>query len=310
MSQNTNEPLCVIYIMSDRRSGSTLLENILSKSDEIISVGEMAMLNGHILKKGGGERWDWNCSCGLPVLKCPFWIAVLGNKNYFETITTPQTQTKWRGKFFAIILFSAFPSLTNKFISFLNGGKKNKLVIDTLNKLYNSVSEISGKKIIVDSSKDPDQLSAIYKSNRNFNMKIIWLKKDLRSIAASKSKWREKNKKQKFPLSILLLVAFFYKRTCYAVSKIIDKNILFTLDYEALATSPQEQLNLITNQFGMQSYNAPGYLEVAGQHTIAGTPERFSNKPIKLDEAWKKAYSKNKFAYKFGAALNKLSYDR
>ena len=49
------EKTTVIYIISDRRSGSTLLENMLSKSEEIISVGELAMLKGHIYKEGPGR---------------------------------------------------------------------------------------------------------------------------------------------------------------------------------------------------------------------------------------------------------------
>jgi hypothetical protein len=67
----------VIYIISDRRSGSTLLENILSKSAETVSIGELAMLKGHIAKDGPGELWDWNCSCGKPIMQCEFWSKVL-----------------------------------------------------------------------------------------------------------------------------------------------------------------------------------------------------------------------------------------
>ena len=51
---NSTEKITVIYIISDRRSGSTLLENMLSKSEEIISVGELAMIRGHIYKEGPG----------------------------------------------------------------------------------------------------------------------------------------------------------------------------------------------------------------------------------------------------------------
>ena len=54
---NIEKKPTVIYIIADRRSGSTLLENMLSKSEEIISVGELAMLKGHILKEGPGEMW-------------------------------------------------------------------------------------------------------------------------------------------------------------------------------------------------------------------------------------------------------------
>ncbi len=47
----------IIYVMSDKRAGSTLLENILSKSDETVSVGELALLKNHIFRQG----------CRLPV---------------------------------------------------------------------------------------------------------------------------------------------------------------------------------------------------------------------------------------------------
>jgi hypothetical protein len=52
-----NKPT-IIYIMSDNRSGSTLLENILSKSDECFSVGELAMLKGHLLKIWSGVKME------------------------------------------------------------------------------------------------------------------------------------------------------------------------------------------------------------------------------------------------------------
>src|SRR5207237_7541437 len=67
----------VIYVMADVRSGSTLLENILSKSDETVSVGELALLKGHILHRGPGIKWNWNCSCGTPVMECSFWKDAL-----------------------------------------------------------------------------------------------------------------------------------------------------------------------------------------------------------------------------------------
>ena len=69
--------ITVIYIISDRRSGSTLLENILSKSIEIVSIGELAMLKGHIEKNGPGDLWNWNCSCGKTIMQCEFWSKVL-----------------------------------------------------------------------------------------------------------------------------------------------------------------------------------------------------------------------------------------
>src|SRR5215210_5840531 len=89
--------LTIIYVISDRRSGSTLLENILSKSPEVISVGELAMLKGHILKQGPGERWNWNCSCGQQITQCTFWAPVLKD-TYFNNISAFNTNINWNFK--------------------------------------------------------------------------------------------------------------------------------------------------------------------------------------------------------------------
>src|SRR3954471_9249915 len=85
----------IIYVMSDKRSGSTLLENILSKSDETVSVGELALLKNHIFREGAGFRWNWNCSCGSPVKECTFWGEIL------EGVDTesPQFNTKIQWNF-------------------------------------------------------------------------------------------------------------------------------------------------------------------------------------------------------------------
>ncbi len=306
MSDNAPANRRVIYIMSDRRSGSTLLENILSKSSETISVGELAMLNGHILKKGGGARWNWNCSCGQAVPECPFWKSILNNEKYFTPNTIPSTKIAWKYRQLSMALVAVFPFTTKWFLSTFNKSKKNNITVKTLGNIYNAVFELSGKNIIVDSSKDPDQVAAIYAAERNFDVEVIWLKKDLRAIAASKSKWREKNEQSKLSPFALLMIALFYKRVCYAVTKTIKKNNLLVLNYESLATQTQQELDRIIQQYNLMPYDAPTHFVVKGQHTIAGTPERFANNPIKYDDAWIKYYDSAKFSYRFGNVLNKI----
>src|SRR5206468_10691536 len=92
-----NDKPTIIYIMSDNRSGSTLLENILSKSDECFSVGELAMLKGHLLKTGPGANWNWNCSCGQAFNECPFWLAII-KKTYEVNPEIFFTSINWNFK--------------------------------------------------------------------------------------------------------------------------------------------------------------------------------------------------------------------
>lgn len=295
----------VIYIISDRRSGSTLLENILSKSPEVTAVGELAMLKGHLLKQGPGERWDWNCSCGNAVMQCDFWKPILEH-TYKKNPSSFITDVKWNFKSKNIFAVAAFPGLFKKHLLHVISNKKNKDVASTLNHLYVKIFEQTNTSFIVDSSKDPLQALCIYKSERSYDVKIIWLKRDMRAIAVSKSKWKEVNVKKPKTILKLLLGVFYYRRICMAVSSYIKSDDLLQMNYEKLAQHTQEELNNITSKFGLKEYAAPQYMLAEEVHTIGGTPNRFEKKPIMFEESWKKQYEKKKMLYVTGSVLNKL----
>src|SRR5439155_8512695 len=140
----------------------------------------------------------------------------------------------------------------------------------------------------------------------DFNVMIMWLKRDMRAIAVSKSKWKEANIKKQITLNKLLFDVFYYRRICMAVSSFIKNEDLLRLNYEELAQHPQERLNAITFQFGMNKYVVPEFMCVEEDHTIGGTPTRFEKRPIVYEEEWKKNYQKKKVLYVTGNVLNKL----
>lgn len=294
-------PVTVIYIISDRRSGSTLLENILSKSGETVSVGELAMLKGHIVKQGPGEIWSWNCSCGNPVLQCEFWSKVLAGiySDDFETKIT------WHYKSSKALFAAMNPTVSkNNLFKFIRN-KKNKKTINNLDVLYSSIATVSNKKFIVDSSKDPLQGLAVNEC-ATVNAKFIWLSRDLRAITFSKLKrWKVNKRSDKKPLETLT-DSFYYKRICAAVLKSIPKNNFIKIDYEALAANPQKELDAICTKLGLQKYQAPLYMELSDDHTIAGTPGRFERKPIAADNSWKEFYKSHKLLNSLGKVFNSL----
>lgn len=295
----------IIYIMSDKRSGSTLLENILSKSDECFSVGELAMLKGHLIKEGPGSNWNYNCSCGKSFEECEFWSSVIGQ------VYTPKkdsffTNINWNFKSKALAFNALFPFLfKNKFLKIVSN-KNNRQVTATLTDLYAAIAEKSGKQFIVDSSKSPMQALAIYKNQTQFKVKIIWLKRDIRAIATSKRKWKEKNRKKEKSLLQLVMDIFYYRRLCYTVSKHVDKQDIIFMDYEDLAQQTHQQLQRIFTGFGLQPFATPEYMELVEDHTIGGTPGRFTKKPIQYDGSWKNQFKNNKLAYFVGGLLNSI----
>lgn len=291
----------VIYIISDRRSGSTLLENMLSKSSETVSVGELAMLKGHICKEGPGEIWNWNCSCGQPVLQCVFWGPALKGiyDESFETkITWPYKSAK--------VLLSAMSGINAKgTLLKLAHKKRNTETTKTLNAIYTSVAAVAGKPFVVDSSKDPLQGLCITQC-ADIDAKFIWLSRDLRAITFSKLKrWKVNKRSDKKPLETLT-DSFYYKKVCAAALHAIDKNNTIKIDYEALAANPQAELDKICSKFGLQNYTAPAYMELSDDHTIAGTPGRFERKAIVADNSWKDFYNNHAALNILGKVFNAL----
>lgn len=300
----SNKPT-IIYIMSDNRSGSTLLENILSKSDECFSVGELTMLKGHLLKNGPGEKWNWTCACGSPLTECVFWGSIV-QQTYKANPGNFESGIKWNFKSKALALNAIFPFLfKKKFLKVINQ-PANLHVSNTLNELFKLVQEKSGKNFIVDSSKNPLQALAVYKKVTGFDVKVIWLKRDLRAIVTSKTKWKSLNKKKEKSKLKRLLDVFYYRRLCYTVSKLVQPKDVLTLDYKTLATDTHKELQKIFDVFGMQPFPTPEYMELAEDHTVGGTPGRFTRKPIQYDDGWKDEYKNDTFAYFVGGILNKI----
>src|SRR5205814_1556558 len=152
---------------------------------------------------------------------------------------------KWNFKSKALALNGMLPFLfKNKFLKVINNAN-NKKVTDTLNRLFTLVQQKSGKPFIVDSSKNPLQALAIYKKVTGFNVKIIWLKRDVRAIVTSKSKWKTLNKKKEKSKTKRLLDVFYYRRLCNTVASIADAKDVIQLDYKNLATNTHEELQKI-----------------------------------------------------------------
>jgi hypothetical protein len=295
------EKVTVIYIISDRRSGSTLLENMLSKSTEVISVGELAMLRGHIFKDGPGIFWNWTCSCGKPVLECEFWSKVL--ENIYDEKTF-QTKTKWPFKSSKITRASFSPSGCETLWKYINT-ENNYATINTLNEIYQSINKISSKKFIVDSSKDPMHALAISKC-KNIDAKYIWLTRDLRAIAFSKVKRAKVNKSSDKGIFRTLATTLFFKKLCSTALRCLKGHDILTISYEALAANPQLELDKICNTFKLQQFTAPEYMELIDDHTIGGTPGRFERRRVTEDTSWKNFYGNKPLLNAFGKFANSL----
>lgn len=266
----------IIYIVSDRRSGSTLLENLLGQIPSIVSIGELRMLQGHMKKEGPGEIWSWKCSCNNEILDCPMWSRV----NQQVDLTNQRTRLDHS-------LFGPGSKLKDSDINkklkdyCLEG---DQVAQDCL-KILDSVKDVTGSNWVVDSSKDILQAYYLH-NNRPDEVRVIYLQRSIDALAFSKLRHKGDENPSRFRmLAFMRRVARQNKQIRNIVDR-LPKDHCITLKYEELATHPKEEVARILDFLNI-SYSKdslPDHLEPQESHSIGGTPSRFDRRPIVLDE--------------------------
>tara|TARA_X000000950_G_scaffold41103_1_gene44825 strand:+ start:14827 stop:15693 length:867 start_codon:yes stop_codon:yes gene_type:complete len=164
----------IIFIIGAPRSGSTYFDQFLGSFEGIFSCGETNR-GMHELRSGISI-----CSCGLGIDNCSFWGSVFKNINT-EDNNFVQIIKKYNTK--------------NRLFHFLNKNKMNN-VRNYMSKFYNSVSNISGCNVLIDSSKDPIYAQVLSKIE-NFEPYFIHLVRDPRAVAYSWTKKKNDPKKNR-----------------------------------------------------------------------------------------------------------------
>ncbi len=283
----------ILYIISDQRSGSTLLENILSKSSKTIPVGELRLLYNYIKEVGVGNTERWKCSCGEKLVNCNFWSAVLNELNV--TVSHfPQTKIKGNGIF--IDLLKSKKSVCNK--------KYNQETLSFLGDLYTEIFKKSEKNIIIDSSKNPMQGICVYDKVK-YPVKIIYLKRDLRAITYSKVKWKEKLRGENYGLFKMLTINKLRSFRRMRMLNFISPKDKVTIHYKDLATNTSKTLKKICNSLSLPYFDPPEYMYVHDDiHTIAGTPNKNKKRKIKYDDSWRRKMRGMPFFRLYSKILN------
>lgn len=277
--------------MSNQRSGSTLIENILSKSSQIVSVGEAYLLGGHIHKIGPGSAWDWNCSCGESLLECDFWNKIYRNLN----ISNPQEITNTK-------------IINPKRTEGKNIDKQksnNSKAVSLMNKIYTAVFETTECDLLVDSSKEAFHGTSLYQ-NSPFNFKFIYLRRDLRAVSISKQKWWKRYGREHISLVRFLLSNYRHRLKCWLMLRKVNKKDVFYLNYEDFFKNPQQTLEVMSSFFGFDAYEMPEFMELNNDHTIAGTLNRFKKTKIEYDNRWRSIANKRPLFNVLGYMLNKI----
>lgn len=271
------EKIAVIYILGCGRSGSTLLDLVLGAHARVAGLGEVWY----------HRRWLKNnfiCTCGARFHSCVFWRAVTEKLRAggHQTGVTPVHDRRakigalgrlWLGK----SLPAPAPAKGYALASY---------------HLFKAVQEVSGKTVVLDSSKNPMRLLYLYASGL-FHIKVIHLIRDGRAYLNSTRQpvIMPAQGGRRAPAQSAARAAWRWLLT-NALSDMICARLpaesWCRIKYEDFACEPAAVTQRLCAFLGLDF--SPELLQAgrAAIHNISGSRWRYqSGEAIRLDEKWR-----------------------
>jgi hypothetical protein len=281
----------VLFIVGLGRSGSTLLDLLLGELDGYVSTGELRGLWRYGFLEG------WLCGCREPISSCPFWRAVLERAGlddvdpaWVEEVQRQHLRLRPR-PLARIWLFRRFgASLPPPLVTY------GRLLAD----LYRGVSAVSGARVVVDSSKYP-QDALLLAACADVDLFVVHLVRDPRGVANSWL-WRRDNVGDPAEKGSQVLNPMFtgtrwmaFNGTIHALVRRWLGHRYMRLRYEEFARDPAGALTAITSMVEGRP-RALSFLDgqratLGPNHTAYGNRNRFSTGEVTIrrDEAWRES---------------------
>lgn len=283
------------FILSDVRSGSTLLDQCLGAHADVVTLGEAHWLPAYVTR----DRAQYDpvhelvCACGLEVAECPFWNDVrrqLGRP--LETLSlhsrlsrptrdgNPISRIRWLPRRFV----RAYPqTYRSPVVRRALGG--TGLAEDILG-LLEAASRASGRSVCVDSSKSPFRFRAVFGLDPG-RARAIVLARDFRAVVHSKMKRGE-------GLEAAARGWRLAMEQIGALTQDLPATVVHRLRYEDLCNQPRVELSRLCEFLGIPFQD--GMLrrpDKANLHHIGGSPSKFdeSRHEIVLDRAYEGVFS-------------------
>lgn len=217
----------LLYIMGTGRSGTTILDVLLSAGEEVFGAGELT----YIFRDGlvGNKK----CSCGQLALECPFWDQVrkLSGLNPADLEAGEEINR-------SLEKHGRFPLAA---LGLVASGRL-ELYRRLNSRILTAVAAVAGAKVVVDSSKYAGRALLLSRFVSK-DAKIILLTREPAGLIAA---FRKSNKEEQRPKSALaVLVYYFYSLTCFRWVQLRRPDRVLTVSYERLMAEPVSELERI-----------------------------------------------------------------
>jgi len=288
----------LIYILSNGRSGTTLLDLLLGAHEKIWTVGEVHNLPWELINPRAP------CGCGNPVHESEFWKPIIDKLptepkgyhiGYFHNSEQVGKVLRWR-----LLPDVVRGEVSSRWENGVERYNKNN------QKLFSVVKDAAENRLghelewVVDASKNMYRLFWLQQSSQ-FDIRVIHLIKDPRSLVYSMARpWLPKGVNRVFRYTIRWVVEnAIMNRICNQMKK---ENV-YRLKYENVARSPEKTMKEIGEWIGVDYPKSRVHdFKKYDNYAISGNMMRWreSDDEIRLDERWKREFSRPYQALVYG----------
>jgi len=278
----------VLFVGGLGRSGSTLVDRVMSQMTEVCSVGELV----HLWERA--VRDDERCGCGLPFHRCPFWTEVgqIAFGGWAAVDVSEVLRLRAAVDRTRFIPRLALPRLPDAVRADLDR------YTDLHLRVYQAVRQVSGCEVVLDSSKHASLAFAL-RWSRGVDLRVLHLVRDARGVAYSWSKQVRRPEvvddvdymPQYSPTYVSAL--WTAQNAAFHLLRATRVPVL-RLRYEDVLDDPETALHRLRAFCGLPP--RPGGLDFLHEdrvdlgvgHTVAGNPMRFRTGSVALrrDEQW------------------------
>ena len=266
----------LVYILSDRRSGSTALDYILSSHPSVHSVGEGRLLDRFYSADPTYSISKGRCTCGALISRCAFWSRTMAKSAERLGIEPGELRSGLR------------PEEERD-------TDVRKKVTSHVRELYSAIAA-STNSIVLDSSKTVRHLALLLDALPEWDIRVIHLTRDPYQVARSKIRWRERQDLNSRPVAYYLYRWLLNERKARRMLRLGRQLQSMTVTYEEFVSNPEPVLGDLAGFLGV-SPNFSLAVQLRDLHTVAGTPTRFDSdvfelavQPLQNTEAASRAY--------------------
>jgi Sulfotransferase family len=275
----------VLFILGRGRSGSTVLDNLLGELDGFLSTGELH----NVWKRG--LVLGRSCGCGRPLPRCDMWSAVLAHGfGDLEDGLDPRQVVEWQSE---VVDPSRMRRLLRAEPTTMCGWRALERYVATSARLYAGLREVTGARVIVDSSKRPTY-GALLRLIPGIDPYFVHLVRDPRAVAFSRGRHKMNDDREMRRQSVPVTAVTWARRNraARAVCAMHPPERSMLLRYEDFVRMPADSIREIATFVGEGveglSLSDEGTARLGANHTASGNPSRFSHGiiEIRLDDEW------------------------